>query len=198
MIEILEMNDEKTVGFSVDGRIEAADIERVFNAVKAAADRNGKVKMYAEVRDFNLGDVSREAWKEDIRLWLRNPGIIPQIGKAALVTDAQWIRTAFDIECALIPTLTGKGFSFDEKEEAMEWLRADQRAGSRLDITLSELAETATLKAAGGFALGLLTASLFGEKRRKSIGKAVLIGAYVVGIPLAIKVLNNNRRLLSA
>jgi uncharacterized membrane protein YebE (DUF533 family) len=98
----------------------------------------------------------------------------------------------------LIPTLTGETFSSDKKNKALEWLRTDQRAPSRMDITVAEFAETATLKAAGGFALGLLTASLFSEKQRKNIGWTLLAGGVAAGIPLAIKVLNNNRKLLSA
>lgn len=64
--------------------------------------------------------------------------------------------------------------------------------------SVSEFAETATLKAAEGFALGLLTASLFSRKQRKNIGLAVMVGAVAVGIPVGIRVLNNNRILVGA
>lgn len=198
MIEILEMQEDRTVGINFEGRIEAADIEQVFEKLKTAAEDNGKIKMYAEARDFNLSDITAEAVKKDIKLWLENPGIVPQIEKAVLVTDKAWLKTAFDVECALIPTLEGKNFSFDEKEDALEWLKTDQREPSRMDLTVSEFVQTAALKAAGGFALGLLAADLFGKRQRKNIGWAILFGGIAAGLPLGIKVLNNNRKSLKA
>ena len=198
MIEILEIKDENTIGFSLDGKIEVTDIKRVFEELEKAAANNGKLRVYAEVRNFNLSDMSSEALKEDIKSWLKHPGLIPMIEKAVLVTDTPWLKTGFDIECALIPTMTGESFSFDEKDEAVQWLNTDHRAKSRMDLTISEFAETATLKAAGGFALGLLTASLFSEKQRKNIGWAVLLGGIAAGLPLGLKVLNNNRKLLNS
>lgn len=198
MIEVLKLQDENILGFMVEGRIEKADVERVVKALEERANGQGKIKLYAEFKDAAISGISAEALKEDLGFWLKDPGIILRIEKVALVTDTAWVKAALAIECALITTLTGKSFSWDEKEAALAWLRTDQRAQSRLDITLAELAETATLKAAGGFALGLLTASLFSESQRKKIGWAVLLGGIAVGLPLGIRVLNNNRNLLSA
>ena len=90
-----------------------------------------------------------------------------------------------------------QNFFFDEKDAALEWLKTDQRAGKRMDLTFGEFAETNILKVGGGFALGLLAASFLGKKTRKNIGKAVLVGTVAAGIPLGIKVLNNNRKLVS-
>jgi hypothetical protein len=201
MLKILEINDTTTIGFSLDGTLDAADVKRLLEEIDTAANQNGqskKLHFYVEVNNFSLSDMTKEALKEDLKFWLKHPGLIPQIEKAALVTDDQCLKTAFDWECALIPTLTGKHFSFAEKDAAWQWLRTDQRAESRMDLTVSELAETAALKAAGGFAIGLLAANLFSDKVRKNVGKAVLAGSIAAGIPLALKVLNNNRNLLNA
>lgn len=197
MIEILQTGDENIFGLSIEGRVEADDVERVFGAMKGAGGDDGKLRFYVEARNVGVTDISAEAVKEDLRWWLRNPGFISRMEKAVLVTDSRWLKRLFQVECALIPTLTGKAFSSAEKAEAMEWLRADQRAASRIDLTLSELVETATLKAAGGFALGLLLADLFSRAQRKRIAGAILLVGFAAGIPLGIKVLNNNRRLLA-
>lgn len=196
MIEILDINDKNILGYKIDGKIEKTDLQQVFSSLENKVKNNGKVKFYAEIKNFGAGDLTAEILKEDIKFWLEHPLIIPNIAKAVVVTDSDWIKTMFDVECALIPTLEGESFSFGEEEKALEWLRTDQREASRLDITFAELAETSTLKFAGGFALGLLTAGLFTEKQRKKIAAAILLGSFAAGIPLGLKVLNNNRQLL--
>lgn len=197
MIEILDMKNENTLGFKFNGTIEKDDLQTVFKSFEEKMQNNGKVKFYTEISDVDLSDFKTEAIKEDIKFWFKHPGMIPNFEKVALVTDSNWIKKLFAVECALIPTMEGKSFSFDEKEAAEEWLKTDQREQSRLDITFSELAETSTLKFASGFAIGLLTAGLFSSKQRKTIGTAVMLGTLAAGIPLGIKVLNNNRQLLS-
>lgn len=196
MIEILDFEDADILGFRVDGKIEKADLDRVFDLLVEKAGESEKVKFYAEIGNFGIGDLSAGAFKEDIRFWFRHPGILPNINKVVLVTDSKWIGKAFDIECLLIPTLDGKRFSLAGKEKALAWLRADQRAAGRLDITAGELFETSVLKFAGGFALGLLTAGLLGRRERRAVGAAVMFGAAAAGIPLGLRVLNNNRQLL--
>ena len=70
--------------------------------------------------------------------------------------------------------------------------------GEKNGFNFRELARNNVLKVAGGFALGLLAANLMGKKTRKNVGKAVLVGSVAAGIPLGIKVLNNNRKLVTA
>lgn len=198
MIEVLEMKDEDILGFKVNGRIEKEELKDVFKMFEDKMANNGKVKFYTEIEEFGIKDMSLDAVKEDIKFWFQHPGMLPNFEKVALVTDKDWVKRIFEVECALIPTLEGETFSLDKKDEAIKWLKTDQREKSRIDLTFSELVETSTLKFAGGFAIGLLTAGLFGKKQRKTLGTAVLFGTVASGIPLGLKILNNNRQLLKS
>ncbi len=197
MIELLDLNAEDTFGYRVDGKVDKADMELAYDEIEKKMETAGKVNFYAEVKSLNVKDVSSEAIMEEFRRLIRHPSILVNIGKGVLVTDIPWLKKAFEIECALIPTMTGKSFSFGEEALALDWLRTDQREGKRLDITVDEMVETTVLKAAGGFALGLLVANLLGPKQRKVVGMGIMAGAFLAGLPLAIKVLNNNRQLIS-
>ncbi len=197
MIEILDMQEENTLGFRVDGEMGKDELRNVFGLFESKVEESGKVKFYTEITDFSIKDITAEAIKADIKFWLKHPTLLPNCEKVALVTDLNWVKKIFEVECALIPTLVGKSFSLTEKDEASEWLKTDQREASRLDFTYRELVETSTLKFAGGFALGLLTAGLLNNNQRKAIGTAMMCGAVLAGIPLGLKVLNNNRQLLN-
>lgn len=195
MIEILDKKEKDIFGFRIDGKIEQSDMELAFNALADKTKNNEKIKIYAEVKDMSLGNITAEAMKTEFGMLFKNPKLIANLAKGVLVTDIEWIKKAFAVECALIPTLTGKSFSFGEEDSAMEWLETDQREQSRMDVTFSEFAETSTLKVAGGFALGLLTAGLIGSTQRTILGKIIMISSVAAGIPLGIKILNNNRQL---
>jgi len=195
MIELLDLNTENTLGYRIDGKIDKADMERVFDVIEQKLEDSGQLNFYAEVKSLNVAEVSPDAIFEELRRLIRHPSTLVNIRKGVLVTDIPWLRRAFEVECSLLPTLTGKSFSFGEEKQALEWLRADQREGKRLDITLEELVETSVLKVAGGFALGLLAASLMNRSQRKAVSLGVMAGAVFAGLPLAIKVLNNNRQL---
>lgn len=196
MIEILDMQEENTLGFRVDGEMGKDELQNVFELFEKKVEKNGKVKFYTEITNFGINDLTADAVKADIKFWLTHPTILPNFEKVALVTDLSWVKKIFEVECALIPTLIGKSFPLTEKDEALEWLKTDQREAGRLDITYTEMVETSTIKFSSGFALGLLTAGLLSKKQRNTIGTAVLCGAVLAGIPLGLKVLNNNRQLL--
>ena len=97
MIEIIKINDENTFGFRIDGKIEKADMELAFNELESKLKNNGKIKIYAEVVDLNLGKISAEAIKSEFKALLKNPLIIANISKGVLVTDIEWVKTALHL-----------------------------------------------------------------------------------------------------
>lgn len=197
MIEIIDIKEEKVFGLRLDGKFDVADVKRIFAELSEKVKGKGKFKLYYEIKNLDLSNVSQEMFVEEFKFLYKNPAVIANMEKAALVTDIEWLKKIAAVEFAVIPTLTGKSFSFSEKDEAMNWLKTDQRAGKRMDLTFNELAQNNFLKVAGGFALGLLAANWMSRKTRKRLGKAALAGSLAAGIPLGIKILNNNRKLIA-
>ncbi len=68
---------------------------------------------------MDLSGISKEMFGEEFKYLYKNPAIIANMEKAALVSDVEWLKKIAAVEFALIPTLTGKTFSFDEKDAAM-------------------------------------------------------------------------------
>ncbi len=196
MIKILDINDENIFGLRIEGMFDAEDVQQVLKAVEEKARGKEKIGIYYEIADLDMSGISMKMLEEEFKWLFKNPGIISKLYKVVLVTDSDWLRKAFAIEYTLIPTLTGKSFSFGEEFKAMEWLMTDQRKDSRMDITYSEFVESLVMKSVSGIGLGLLAANLFSKKQRQKIGLAILAGSIVAGLPLGIKVLNNNRKLI--
>lgn len=51
-------------------------------------------------------------------------GLLGKFDKCAVLTDVGWLKTAAEIEGALIPGLEIKAFDLDEQESAEVWLAA--------------------------------------------------------------------------
>ena len=196
MIEIIDIKKENIFGLRLNGKFDAQDVKNIFTRLAEKIKGKGKFKLYYEINNLDLSNVSREMIGVEFKFLYKNPTFIANMEKAALITDLEWLKKIAAVEFALIPTLTGKTFSFAEKDEAMKWLKTDQREGKRLDLTFGEFAQSNALKVGGGFALGLLAANFLSKSNRKNVGKAVLVGSVAAGIPLGIKVLNNNRKLV--
>ncbi len=197
MLEIINTFDPNIIGFRFDGGIDKADIDRFYDALESKMQGDRKVLVYAEVKSISLVGITWEAIKQETRRIWNHPSIIANLAKVAVVTDLDWVKTEFAFECALLPTLEGESFSYGEEDKAFEWLRTDQRAAERLDLTESEMTQVAFFKSAAGFGLGLLAASLLTREQRRNLGLGVLIGSVVLSLPISLKVLNNNRQLLN-
>lgn len=146
MIEVLEKKDENTSGLFVNGTIEKNNVKQVFELIEKNAGSHRKLKFYIKIGESGITDLSLDAVKEDIKFWFRHPVILPNFEQVALVPDKEWVKKIFDIECASIPTLEGESFSPDQKDEAIKWLKTDQREASRVNLTFSELVESSILK----------------------------------------------------
>ena len=196
MLETVNTFDENIVGFRLDGGVDESEMARCYDEIEGKMLPGKKYMLYAEVKSISPSDITWGAIKEEIRRTLKNPSTLTNISKAVLVTDIGWIKKEFAVECALWPTLEGASFSFGEEVKAMKWLRTDQRAGMRLDLVMSELDQMALAKTAAGFGIGMLAAGLFTKSQRRGIGLAALLGSVAVGLPVGIKIINNNRQLL--
>jgi SpoIIAA-like len=196
MIEKINTFDKDIVGFRIDGRVDKSDIDLVYDTLDSKTSSGEKIKAYMEVKNLSLGDISWAAIKEELSRIFKNPSSLVNLSKAAIVTDIPWLKPEFAVERAFIPTLEGETFHFGEEDKAVEWLRTDQRASQRLDLTESEMTQVAFFKSAAGFGLGLLAASLFTKEQRRNLGLGVLLGSVIFSLPISIKVLNNNRQLL--
>jgi hypothetical protein len=196
MLENINTFDKNIIGFRLDGGIDKEEMARCYDEIEKKISPGEKFMLYAEVKNMSLRDVTWEAIKEEVRRLIKNPTFLVNISKAVIVTDIEWLRKEWAIESALIPTLEGASFSFGEEAKAVEWLRTDQRADKRLDVVMSELDMLSISKTAAGFGLGMLAAGLFSKSQRRGIGMAALIGSVAIGLPVGIKLLNNNRQLL--
>ena len=120
MVELRPAPAPHVVAFRVGGKMTAREVERVFNALDDALDLHETVNLYAEIT--KLSGLSLEALVKDLAKSLGLLGRLKRFGRYAVVTDAQWIQKAANIEDRLIPGLEIRAFPLAQSEAAGAWV----------------------------------------------------------------------------
>ena len=117
MIKIVPTPNQNIVGFSIDGKIETSDVEKVTNLVEERLKFQTKLRVYVEVK--NLQGISLEAFWEDLKFALRH---LKDFEKKAVVCEEGWMNKLAVASNKIFTTIEVKCFSFSEKDQALEWV----------------------------------------------------------------------------
>ena len=107
--------ESNVVEIIIEGKITAADFDRIMPLVKADLAKHGKVKVLEEIRSFEGMD-PMALWKD-----LQQAYMVKDITHVALVADVQWMRTIAEAVSAIFPAEI-KAFERLQIEVARTWL----------------------------------------------------------------------------
>lgn len=119
MLTILELGPN-VLGYHVDGRLDAADIERVFGEIDRTLATQDKIRVYGEVH--SLAGMTMDALWRDLRLSVNHLGALSRVEKVALVTDIGWLKSAAGLENRMFGNMEIRVFSLAEQLEARTWI----------------------------------------------------------------------------
>ncbi len=122
MISILDLG-LNVIAYRVEGRVESADIDRVFEEIDVRLATGEKFRVYLEVP--SISGISLDALLKDIRLGLQRLDVLRRIEKAALVTDNQWLRMAAKIDDRVLRGVHVRVFRMAQQVEARTWIQSD-------------------------------------------------------------------------
>ena len=117
MLNIINFENEKVIGMSIDGKIETRDIELVAGLCEEKFKMYEKLSIYVEMESFD--GISLEAFFKDLKFGINNFG---KFDKKAVVTDRTWIQKLGNFSDKLFGSIEIKCFSFEEKDEAHKWV----------------------------------------------------------------------------
>ncbi|MCB1439699.1 MAG: STAS/SEC14 domain-containing protein [Nitratireductor sp.] len=119
MIEVTRTGPDR-VYITVSGKIDGKAMEDGLDAFIDASKDIENGKLFYVITDFRLPDASALAVE-----FKRLPGLFSLIGrfrKAAVISDAAWLRKIAEVEAFLIPGITIKTFEPGEETAAESWL----------------------------------------------------------------------------
>ncbi|MCG8552256.1 MAG: STAS/SEC14 domain-containing protein [Desulfobacterales bacterium] len=119
MLEFLDMNIPGVVGYRLEGKISTREMNQVLDRFREIIDRGEKIHLYQEVT--SLGGLELEALVDKLRFFL-DAGL-SNFGRVAVVAEKKWIPRLVDFESKFVRHIDMRGFSMDEKEDALAFLR---------------------------------------------------------------------------
>jgi hypothetical protein len=120
MLEIIDIGFEKAVAYRLEGKITEEEITSVFSIFREKIEQGEKLIVYQEI--VSIGGVEFDAMVEKIK-FLIDFGI-SHFSKVAVVTQKKWLHKIIDIEDKIFTNVDMKGFSIEEKDKAIEFLKS--------------------------------------------------------------------------
>ncbi len=117
MIELISTDSDKTIGFTITGKIEASDIDKVTQLIEAKLENQDKLRIYAEVNQMK--GMSLAAFIKDLKFSLKH---FKDFEKEAIVSDGKWLQKLAALGSKLFSSIEVKHFSFADKAQALEWI----------------------------------------------------------------------------
>ena len=118
MLEIIPFEEENIIGFRLRGKIEDSEFDETIRIIEEKLKLHKKLRVYAEIEEFK--GMSVNTFMKDIHYSLR---YWRNFDKEAVVSDKGWLKTWVGIAGSIVPGVEVRHFTFDEKEEAKEWIR---------------------------------------------------------------------------
>jgi hypothetical protein len=118
MIEIIPFEEGNVIGFRLKGRLEDNEFDEIVRIMEERLKLHKKLRVYAEVEEFK--GMSVNSFMKDIHYGLKH---WREFDKEAVVSDKGWLRACAWIAGSIIPGVEVRHFTFDQKEEAKEWIR---------------------------------------------------------------------------
>ena len=119
MLEMMDIGVEEAVAYRVGGKITEEEMTSALSIFKAKINKGEKLNVYQEIE--SIGGADFDAMIEKLK-FLFDVGL-SHFSKIAVVTHKKWIHHLADLEGKLFKNLDMRGFSMEEKDKAIEFMK---------------------------------------------------------------------------
>lgn len=120
MLEILDIGTIEVIAYRLEGKITEEEMAQVLALFRKKISDGKKINVYQEV--VSIGGVEFDAMVEKFKFF-KELGF-SHFGNIAVTTHKKWLHKLVDLEGKLFKNINMKGFSIEDKELALEFLRA--------------------------------------------------------------------------
>ena len=119
MLEMIDIGVENTVAYRLGGKITEEEMTAILTTFKEEIDMGEKLKVYQEV--VSITGVELDAMVEKFKFF-REVGF-SHFDRIAVVAHTKWLHKLVDLEDKFFKSINMKGFSAEEKDQAIEFLK---------------------------------------------------------------------------
>ncbi len=122
MLEMIDIGFEKAVAYRLGGKITEEEMTSVLNIFREKIDKGEKLIVYQEVE--SIGGAEFDAMIEKFKFFKDVGFDFSHFSKIAVITHKKWVHKLVDIEDKIFKKVDMKGFSIEEKDKAIEFLKS--------------------------------------------------------------------------
>ncbi|MGD8251093.1 MAG: STAS/SEC14 domain-containing protein [Desulfobacterales bacterium] len=119
MLEFIDIGMANAVAYRLDGKITEEEMRSVLSLFRDKIDKGEPLLVYQEI--VGLEGVEVKAMAEKLKFF-RDAGL-SHFSKVAVVTHRKWIHKLVDLEDRLFKHIDMRGFPFEEKAGAIDFLK---------------------------------------------------------------------------
>ncbi len=119
MFTVTKKSDTR-VDIALSGKLDADEMATALDQLIKLSEGVENGQMLYTITDFAMPSLG--AFGVEFARLPKLFGMVSKFDRCAVLSDAGWIRTAAEIEGALLPGLTIKSFELDATEAAETWL----------------------------------------------------------------------------
>lgn len=120
MLEMIDIGVKNVVAYRLDGKITEDEMTSILTVFKEKIEKGKKLNVYQEV--VGIGGVELDAMIEKFKFF-REVGI-SHFNRIAVVAHTKWLHKLVDLEDKIFRNINMKGFSVEEKNQAVEFLKS--------------------------------------------------------------------------
>lgn len=117
-MDVRKIKDTNIYSFTVNGKIDEGGMTALYNIMKDKSHDN-KIRLLGYYKNFDGFD----SFKAFINSMKVDFASFNNLDRFAIITDKKWVNTLAEIESKIIPGISIKGFTENEKESAIDWLK---------------------------------------------------------------------------
>ncbi len=119
MIELIDIGYEKAIAYRLEGKLTQKEASSIFSMFREKIDKGEELILYQEI--VSIGGFEFDVIIEKLK-FLHDFGL-SHFRKIAVVTHKKWLHKIVDLEGKLFKGIDLKGFSIDQKDKAIEFLK---------------------------------------------------------------------------
>jgi SpoIIAA-like len=119
MIEMIDIGIENAIAYRVGGKVTEDEMKSVLSVFRDKIKNGEKLLIYQEI--VSVGGAEFDAIIEKLKFFSEFG--LSNFSKIAVVTHKNWIHKIIDLEGKLFKKFDMKGFSIDDKDKALEFLK---------------------------------------------------------------------------
>ena len=119
MIDMIDIGIKNAIAYRVGGKVTEEEMKSVLSIFREKIESGEKLLIYQEI--VSVGGAEIDAIIEKLKFFSEFG--LSNFSRIAVVTHKNWIYKIIDLEGKLFKKFDMKGFSIDDKENAIEFLK---------------------------------------------------------------------------